>query len=109
MDRNTLNKPIRILSLAIAASVAFAPLANAQPQHNNGRPTQQKIQPNKQLQLSAHKKGQKLPNWKRQPSVDYKRHGLKRPGTGQQWVKVDNQYLLVNLATGLILGMTAAR
>lgn len=55
------------------------------------------------------KKGQKLPNWKRQPSVDYKRHGLKRPGTGQQWVKVGNQYLLVNLATGLILGMTAAR
>jgi len=40
---------------------------------------------------------------------DYHRYGLRKPGRGQQWVKVDNTYLLMSVATGLILGVAAAR
>jgi Ni/Co efflux regulator RcnB len=39
---------------------------------------------------------------------DYKRHGLRTPSRGQQWVKVDNNYLLLSIATGVILGVAAA-
>jgi len=40
---------------------------------------------------------------------DYHRHGLRKPARGQQWVKVDNSYLLMSVATGLILGVAAGR
>ncbi len=56
------------------------------------------------------KRGERYSNWRRHQAVrDYHRHGLKRPGPGQQWIKVDNDYLLVGLATGLIAGVIAAR
>ncbi|PWJ85156.1 Ni/Co efflux regulator RcnB [Pseudaminobacter salicylatoxidans] len=55
-------------------------------------------------------KGKRLSDWKRRPAVrDYHRHGLKRPGHGQQWVRVDNNYMLVNLASGIIAGIVAGR
>lgn len=56
------------------------------------------------------KRGQRYSDWRRHPPVrDYHRHGLKRPAPGQQWIRVDNDYLLVGLATGLIAGVIAAR
>ncbi|MGS1093782.1 RcnB family protein [Aquamicrobium terrae] len=56
------------------------------------------------------KRGQRYSDWRRHQAVrDYRRHGLKRPAPGQQWIKVDNDYLLVGLATGLIAGVIAAR
>jgi len=33
---------------------------------------------------------------------DYKRHGLRAPGRGQQWRHVDGRYVLIAAATGLI-------
>lgn len=55
-------------------------------------------------------KGQRVPNWQRRPAVrDYHRHGLRAPARGQQWVQVDGGYLLISLATGLILGLAAGR
>ncbi|AOA71861.1 RcnB family protein [Stenotrophomonas rhizophila] len=33
---------------------------------------------------------------------DYKRHGLHAPKRGQQWRKVDDRYVLIAAATGLI-------
>lgn len=33
---------------------------------------------------------------------DWQRHGLKRPGRGQQWVQYGGDYLLVAAATGII-------
>jgi Ni/Co efflux regulator RcnB len=35
---------------------------------------------------------------------DHHRYGLKRPGRGQQWVRVDNDFRLVGLASGIIAG-----
>jgi Ni/Co efflux regulator RcnB len=55
-------------------------------------------------------RGQRVPEWQRKQHVrDFYRHGLKRPARGQQWVKVDNDYLLISMATGLILGLAASR
>lgn len=55
-------------------------------------------------------RGQSVPDWRRKPPVqDYHRHGLKRPANGQQWVRIDNDFLLISLATGVILGLAASR
>lgn len=56
------------------------------------------------------KQGQRVNNWQRYAHVrDYHRQGLRKPARGQQWVKVDNDYLLISLATGVILGLAASR
>lgn len=55
-------------------------------------------------------KGHRFQDWKRSSEVrDYHRYGLKRPGAGQRWVKVDNDYLLVSIASGIIAGIIAGR
>ncbi|WP_203566152.1 RcnB family protein [Aurantimonas aggregata] len=39
---------------------------------------------------------------------DWQRQGLRRPANGQRWVRVDNDYLLVAAASGLIASIVAA-
>ncbi|WP_026613780.1 RcnB family protein [Ensifer aridi] len=39
---------------------------------------------------------------------DYRRYRLRPPPRGQQWVRIDNDFLLVSLATGVIVGLAAA-
>ncbi|MCO5065198.1 MAG: RcnB family protein [Rhizobiaceae bacterium] len=54
-------------------------------------------------------RGHRVPYWQRQNVVrDYRYHGLRRPGPGQQWVKVNNDYLLIAAASGVIAGVIAA-
>lgn len=121
----------KIILAAVALSFIGAPLAQArdyhQPQpsyksHNyKGGPKHQRPapQPPKHYKpapkYSKHQnyhwsKGQRVPNWQKQKRVnDYRRYGLQKPGRGQQWVQVDNQFLLVTAATGLIIGLMAMR
>ena len=40
---------------------------------------------------------------------DYKRYGLRAPGRNQRWVKVDNDYILVGIASGVITSIIAGR
>lgn len=55
-------------------------------------------------------KGQRYSDWRRHQEIrDYKRYGLRKPGRGQHWVKVDDQFLLVTAATGIIASILAAR
>lgn len=54
-------------------------------------------------------RGQRYSDWRRHTVRDYHRHGLRAPGRGQQWVKVDNDFLLVTAATGVIASIIAAR
>ena len=114
-------KPIiRTVVAALAISFAVAPLsAQAQSYQKDRKPAHQSTQQNwsqkHQVQkpsVKRHKwsRGQKVSDWNRRPAVrDYKRHGLRAPARGQQWVKVDNSYLLVSLATGLIVGLANGR
>lgn len=54
-------------------------------------------------------RGHRVDNWKRYRSVDnYGRYGLYRPARGQHWVRVDNDYLLISIASGVIAGVIAA-
>jgi Ni/Co efflux regulator RcnB len=99
------------------------PMAQAQNRYDGPRHGQHYSQPKKPNahapRYKAHKpapkhyrwsKGKRVPEWQRRQAVrDYSRHGLKRPGRGQQWVKVDNDYLLISLASGIIAGIVASR
>ncbi|MEW9613743.1 RcnB family protein [Shinella sp. S4-D37] len=105
----------RSIAAALAVCFAIAPLSaqaqNYQPHKKPAYQTSQKHHAQKPP-VKRHKwsKGQRYSDWKRRPPVrDYKRYGLRAPARGQQWVKVDNDYLLVSVATGLILGLTNGR
>lgn len=39
---------------------------------------------------------------------DYKRYRLNAPPRGQRWVRVDNDFLLISVATGVIVGLASA-
>ena len=55
------------------------------------------------------KQGQKYSSWKRhQPIRDYGRYGLHRPGRGQEWIRVGNDYVLVSILSGVIFGAIVA-
>ena len=109
----------KILLAAVAASVMMAPLANAQPRHDERRPAYHHLEKKRTIHkkhVSRHhaghhwKRGDRIFDWKRRTAVrDYYRYGLKKPARGQQWVKVDNDYILVSIATGIIAGIVAAR
>lgn len=55
-------------------------------------------------------RGNRVPDWQRRDVVrDYHRYGLRRPAHGQQWVRVDNDFLLVSIASGIIGGIIASQ
>ena len=53
--------------------------------------------------------GQKYSGWRQhQPIRDYGRYGLHRPGRGQEWIRVGNDYVLVSVLSGIVFGAIAA-
>ncbi|EPE94855.1 RcnB family protein [Rhizobium grahamii] len=51
-------------------------------------------------------KGRPMPNRRFYKSIiDYRHYGLREPGAGQQWLRVDNHFVLLNTTTGVILSM----
>ncbi|MFC7400191.1 RcnB family protein [Chelatococcus sp. GCM10030263] len=40
---------------------------------------------------------------------DWRRHRLSRPPRGHQWVEVDGNYAMINMATGIISSLVQAR
>lgn len=119
----------KALIISIAALLMAAPLAQAQAQtRSDHRKPQIQIQtqsdhrkpqshsqikksaPQKVVSKKHWSKGQRMNDWKKHSAVsDYKRHGLRKPGNGQRWVQVDNQYVLISIASGLIAGIVAGR
>lgn len=124
----------RTILAAVALSMFAAPMAQAQSRYDGPRsghhysqpvkpgyhaPKQHRAQkplpPRHHAQRPAPTrhhwaKGKRVPQWQRRQQVrDYHRYGLRAPAKNQRWVKVDNDYLLISLATGVILGMAAAR
>ncbi len=119
--------------LAAAAFVALLaiPAAQAQPyqRHPNNRPTH--VQPRPPIHHPGRdvvkpfdppgrhvvrprpdrhvwRRGQRVHDWRRYQGVDdYRRYGLRRPGPGQRWVRIDDRYVLISIATGIILGLGA--
>ncbi|MCV3206895.1 RcnB family protein [Mesorhizobium sp. YC-39] len=62
------------------------------------------------VKRSHWRNGQKYSSWKRhQPIRDYGRYGLHRPGRGQEWIRVGNDYVLVGVLSGIIFGAIAVQ
>jgi Ni/Co efflux regulator RcnB len=118
----------RIILAGLALSMAYAPMANAQsfrPDQNNRGIERQFSQPrhvaprqfNRGPVAGRHvdrqprwTRGHRVPNWQRQQAVqDWKRHGLRKPGRNQRWVRVGNEYLLIGALTGIIASIIASR
>lgn len=122
----------KILLAAVAASVMAVPMANAQPRPDGSRQVPHRYErqippqwqpapkykaapqykPAPRYKPAPHhwKKGERMSNWRAHaPIRDYGRYGLRKPPAGQQWVKVDNDYVLLGIATGLITGIIAGR
>ena len=91
----------KILLAAVAASVMAVPMANAQPRPDGSR------------QVPHRYERQVPPQWQPAPKYkaapQYKPAPLRKPPAGQQWVKVDNDYVLLGIATGLITSIIAGR
>jgi len=115
----------RIVLCAIALSMLALPIsqANAGPGSQQSRYEQQQniwkkkpgyAKPGYDRKVTVKKKhwvrGERVPSWQRKQAVrDYNRYGLRRPGHGQQWVRVDNDLLLISIASGLIGGIIAGQ
>lgn len=115
----------RLVLSAVALSMLALPISQAQagPRHEPPRYERQdhgwKKKPGYDRKVVIRKKevtkkrwvrGNRVPDWQRKHVVrDYHRYGLRRPAYGQQWVKVDNDFLLVSIASGIIGGIIASQ
>jgi len=76
---------------------------NRGPQHNPGYD-------NRGPRHSSWSKGKRLPRDYRGNVVrDYGRYRLPPPRRDQHWVKVDNQYLLIGITSGIIASLVQGR
>ncbi|MGQ3211712.1 MAG: RcnB family protein [Shinella sp.] len=101
----------KTLLAAIALSFTAAPMAQAQTYSHDRKSGYSSSWKKRDTDKRHHwRQGERVSDWKRRPAVrHYHRHGLRKPARGEQWVKVDNSYLLMSIATGIILGVNATR
>jgi Ni/Co efflux regulator RcnB len=108
----------RIVLATLAIAMLAAPAAQAAPQgpgrdHRNDRYEQSHggrddhRRPQQVKKRHHWSKGQRVPKQYRK-NVDYRRHHLKAPPRGYQWVENDGQYLMIGIATGLIAAIASA-
>ncbi|MCI9865583.1 MULTISPECIES: RcnB family protein [Rhizobium/Agrobacterium group] len=102
----------KLFSILIAATVLAAPVAQAQSRHDD-RPGHrvERTVTTKKVIIKKHRwdRGQRLSAAERRQMIDrrdYRRHSLREPGRGQRWVRVNNQYLLINTSNGLIISLS---
>ena len=74
------------------------------------RHTEKRVIIKKQVVKRNHwKRGEKYRDWRKHERInDWQRRHLRRPGPGQQCVRVGNDYLLVSVLSGVIAGIVAA-
>lgn len=102
----------KLFSILIAATVLAAPVAQAQSRHDD-RPGHrvERTVTTKKVIIKKHRwdRGQRLSAAERRQMIDrrdYRRYSLREPGRGQRWVRVNNQYLLINTSNGLIISLS---
>ncbi len=110
----------RILASAIAGAVLLATTAPSfaqsyrTPYHGPARHGPVHVEKHVTKKVIVRKdrwaRGHALPRQYRHSYVrDYHRHHLRAPGPGQRWVRVDNQFILINSISGVIAALAAAR
>lgn len=108
-----------ILSLLTAATILAAPIAEAQelrgPDRDRHRPHERTVVIEKKTVIVREphwKKGHRLSRAERARLAevrDYRRYRLSAPPRGYQWVRVDNQFLLIGAASGVIASIVSGR
>jgi Ni/Co efflux regulator RcnB len=109
----------RLVLSAVALSMLAFPIAQAQAGQRYDAPRYEYKTKHWDKKPGYHKKvvkkhrwarGHRVPAWQRRHAVkDYRHYGLRRPGYGQQWVRVDNDFLLISIASGIIGGIIASQ
>jgi Ni/Co efflux regulator RcnB len=102
----------RVCLALVATLIAAAPAFAQHGPHPHRGPSVHKPVPQKHYAPRRHwSKGHVLPrNYRTRVIVerDYHRYHLRRPPHGHRWVRVDNDFILINAATGLIASIIAA-
>jgi Ni/Co efflux regulator RcnB len=102
----------RLVLATVALSLLAAPAAFAKPQdyrHNDHRTTHV-VKKKVIVKKTRWQRGHRLPHGQHYVVVkDYGRYHLRRPPRGQHWVRVDNQYLLVGITSGIIAALINAQ
>jgi Ni/Co efflux regulator RcnB len=99
----------KYLAVILGAALLAGSGATAQPYRNDNARHDQRYEQGRDSQSNAHRwaRGQRMSAEYRNAHsryrvADYRRYHLYAPGRGRQWVRVNNDYLLVGLASGLI-------
>jgi Ni/Co efflux regulator RcnB len=105
----------KLFAVLLAASVLAAPLAvateaSAAPQHNQVV-VKKEVHKKVVVRKGGWVKGRRLStaDRRRAAAVDYRRYRLSAPPRGYHWVRVDNNFLLVGITSGLISNILNAR
>ncbi|WP_093143986.1 RcnB family protein [Pseudoxanthomonas sp. GM95] len=101
---------MKLLStLIVSATLCFSGAALAQQHHDDHGDAHNAPNSHAQPHGNPHKKGDRLASGARGDRVpDYRKHGLKAPPKGHEWRKVDNDYVLIAVTTGIISSVIAA-
>jgi Ni/Co efflux regulator RcnB len=100
----------------IAATVLAGPIATTAAQaqdwrQDNGRHVQRHVDKKVVIHKQSWSRGHRMtPDERRRGSDvrDYRRYRLSAPPRGYKWVRVDNNYLMIGIATGVISSIIAA-
>ncbi|MRG56209.1 transmembrane signal peptide protein [Phyllobacterium sp. SYP-B3895] len=106
----------KIALATLALSLLASPAAFAQQQHSHqgyryGHPKNEVVVKKTVTVKRNHwSRGKQLPpSYRRHVVRDYHRYHLRTPPRGYQWVKADNDYVMVSIATGIISALVQAR
>ena len=109
----------RLIITLLATSFLAAPGAFAAPQDRHdgarGRTVERHTTTTiKKTEVRKHRwaRGHRLSAAERRRTAevrDYRRYRLNAPPRGQRWVRVDNDFLLISVATGVIVGLASGR
>jgi Ni/Co efflux regulator RcnB len=102
----------RLILAVTALSFLAVPMAYAQsPDGHDSRHHMQHntIMKKKVVVKRRWERGGRIPHGQHYVVVsDYQHYHLRRPPRGQHWVRVDNQYLLVGITSGIIAALATA-
>lgn len=102
----------RLILITTALSFLAMPMAYAQKNnwHSDRHHSERHVIIKKKIITKKRwERGSRLPHGQHYVVVkDYRRYKLRRPPHGQHWVRVDNQYLLVGITSGIIAALAAA-
>jgi len=104
-----------VLTAGASATETFAQTYKSVTVNENGKKVVHKttVRPNGTVRTTVRKKwaqGERLPAAYYAPgyAVDYRRYKLRAPPAGHRWVRRDDQFLLVAVATGAVVSAIAA-